>query len=112
MAQSGNSGDGKSAPFSNNGKPTNQGTTASGGKDLLTDPKGGADTSGGVDLLAGASRPQVKKADPPGLPNKESIPAGGKIPLSPPGAASKSQAVGSASGGVKGVNSTPFKGLK
>lgn len=109
-AQSGNSGNGARAPFSDNGKPTNQGTGGTGGGDLVTDKNNGAITTGGPgDLVAAANRPQPAKKAQAGLPNASTIPAGGAILKADPGAVGKN--AGGQSVGVAGAP-TPFKKLK
>ncbi len=94
-------------PFSSrDGKPTNQGSGATGAHDFLTDPKGGGPASGGRDFTK-ESRPQ-SEAKPEVVPNPQEIPAGGKILKADPGPVSKT--VAGTAAGVTGRN--PFKGLK
>jgi hypothetical protein len=115
MAQSGKSGGGASPPFATpGGKPSNQGTTSGGGGfDFLKDPTSKEGATKPADLIAEGNRPQPAYKALPGLPNAESIPAGGKILMADPGPVSK--AANSAGGGVAvGVQgaATPFKNLK
>jgi hypothetical protein len=65
-------------PFAtSDGKPTGQGKTSSGAVNLLVDPTGGGDKSGGRDFTK-ESRAQPAAKTQVGLPNSASIPAGGK----------------------------------
>jgi hypothetical protein len=109
MAQ--DSGTGRSNPpfASKTGAPQNQGGSGAKGFDY---PRNAARTPGGA---AGRdftkeSRPQPAFKTQAGLPNAESIPAGGKDLKADPGATAKG--AGGVSGGVQGVTQKPFKGLK
>jgi hypothetical protein len=105
MAQSGNSGNGQTPPFaSSDGKPTNQGTGASGAHDFLTDPKGSGPAAGGRDFTK-ENRPQ-SEAKPEVVPNPQEIPTGGKILKADPGPLSRT--VSGTAAGVDG-GKKPFR---
>jgi hypothetical protein len=111
MAQSGKASTDKAAtPFSTrDGKPTGQGTGASGGHDFLTNPKGTSTGSGGRDFTK-ENRPQtgMKDGNPP---NPDQMPAGGKILKADPGPVSKTA---KGNGMVTGSpdERKPFKSMK
>ncbi len=109
-----NSGTKDGLPFATSGGKPKTPTNASGSSDFVAKKAGDIDTSGPTYDPVTMHREQ-KAVTIPGLPNTESIPTGmgGKILKADPGAASTSgKAGGAASGGPKGVNSTPFKNLK
>lgn len=101
-------------PFATSGGQPKTPTSSGGSADFVAKKAGEVDTSGPTYDPVTMHRDQ-KAVTIPGLPNPESIPTGmgGKILQADPGKASTSgKAGGVASGGVKGVNSTPFKNLK
>jgi hypothetical protein len=115
MAQTGKASADKAAtPFSTrDGKPTGQGTGASGGHNFLTDPKGTSTGEGGRDFTKEnhASGSLGSKDDP----NPQEIPAGmgGKILKADPGPVSKTaNANGMLSTGSGSTGKPPFKGMK
>jgi hypothetical protein len=109
MGQSAKS-NGANPPFSNGGKPANQGQ-GGGGNDFLTKPQGTQTSPKPGEVLL--NRPQKPASDNPATTiNPQSIPAGGKLPwaAATPGKANRTE-TGDASAGVAGA-SKPYKGLK
>jgi hypothetical protein len=110
-----NSGSKDGLPFATSGGQAKTPKSSSGSADFVAKKAGDFDTSGPTYDPVPMNRPQPAMKAQAGLPNAESIPSdmGGKILKADPGAASKAgKAGGLASGGVQGVNKTPFKNLK
>lgn len=97
-------------PFATrDGKPITPASGGSGAFDFLADKDAsGIPHTKGLDFTT-ANRPQVKKADPPGLPDRASVPAGGKIIHADPKPVAQK-----ASGPAPTIGSIPkpFKNLK
>src|SRR5579862_155872 len=112
-----NTGTKDGLPFATaNGTPKTP-TSSKGSADFVAKKAGDIDKSGSTYDPVTMNRPQPAMKTQAGLPNSESIPSGmgGKILMADPGAASANAASkggGAATGGPKGVNHTPFKGLK
>jgi len=108
MGQSAKSTGGGNPPFATkDGKPQNQGGTSSGATKWPEDKfTGSGDKSGGRDFTK-ENRPQPPMKAQPGLPNAESIPAGGKELKADPGKVGANAS--GTSGGVAGSPNKPFK---
>lgn len=105
--------DAAAPPFATkDGKPVSPAETKGGSFDFPNTNTGGGAKTGGRDFTS-ENRPQVAGKLPPGLPNTDTIPSGGKMPLADPGPVSRSpKGGGTASTVVDKQARGPFKNLK
>jgi hypothetical protein len=103
--------DAASPPFATrDGKPVSPAETKGGSFDFPKENTGSGAKTGGRDFTQ-ENRPQVAGKLPPGLPNTDTIPAGGKVLLADPGPVSRSAKAGGIASGIKPPRG-PYKNLK